>query len=107
MQIFLNIYYHPHLSQKHFLFYGILSTLLYLQYVSCDLKNCLNQISNTKLELPVDIVNDNGALELWLRYNGKYDFYQTYNTGKIYHREIQISEKITPRTGADKANCTK
>lgn len=92
--------------------YGIWSVLLYIQYVACDafeenVAICLKRKLNSDLELPLEIVNDNGALELWFHYNGKYDLYQTYNTGHIYHTELQLSEKISPRTGADRANCSK
>lgn len=78
-----------------------------MPYVSCDVTDCLNQLSNTNLALPLEVVNNNGEFELWFRYNGKFDLYQTYNTGHIYHTEIQINEKITPRTGAHKADCSK
>lgn len=85
---------------------------MYVEYALCDsfeeeVKNCLNRKSETEYELPLEIVNDQGALELWILYNGKYDLYQTYNTGHIYHTELELSEKMTPRIDADRANCTK
>lgn len=95
------------------LFYGIWFVLLFIQCVHCDdsdeaiVTKCLNRKFDTKVELPIEIVNYNGELELWIHYNDKYDLYQTYNNGHIYNYELQLSEKITPRTGGNRANCSK
>lgn len=81
--------------------------------VRCDgnnqiiIQKCVDRKFDTKLELPFEIVNDSGELELWFHYNEKYDLYQTYNNGRIYHQELQLSGKSTPRTGANRANCSK
>lgn len=90
--------------------YAIWLPSLCIQYVSCDafedsVQQCLKNVKS--LDFPLEIINDNGALELWFKYNEKYDLYQTYNNGHIYHSELQLSEKVTPRTGADRANCSK
>lgn len=72
-----------------------------------EIKRCVDHKLKTKFDLPLDVVNNEGELELWMYYNKKYDLYQTYNNGHIYHQEFQLDEKITPRTGADRANCSK
>ncbi len=72
-----------------------------------SVQKCVNQKDRTNIVLPLEMVEDKGALELWFYYNGKYDLYLTYNNGHIYHQELQLNEKITPRLGADRANCSK
>ncbi len=71
------------------------------------IEKCVNEKLATEFELPLDIVNDGGELELWIDYNGKYDLYQTYNNGHIYHQKLRLNEKMSPRVGANRANCSK
>lgn len=83
---------------------------LCIEYVSCgtfedSVQQCLKNVKD--LDFPLEIINENGALELWFKLNEKYDVYQTYNNGQIYHSELQLSDKVTPRIGADRANCSK
>ncbi|KAJ6649793.1 hypothetical protein Bhyg_05033 [Pseudolycoriella hygida] len=85
--------------------------VLLFQCVRCDssdetIRKCINQKVKTELQLPMEIINDEGELEIWIYYNGKYDLYQTYNNGHIYHEDLRLSEQLSPRTGANRANCT-
>lgn len=102
----------PFIPKSLMYFHCIWCVFLLIERAESDevnemIKKCVDRQLETKFELPLEIVNDKGELELWIRYNGKYDLYQTYNNGHIYHQEWQLSEKITPRTGPNRANCSK
>lgn len=68
--------------------------------------NCINQVSTYSIQLPIEVIRKENHLEVAVKYQGKFDFYNTIDLGTICDIQYQLDEKPNP-TVEEYAHCSK
>lgn len=68
--------------------------------------DCVNEIEKYGDVLPVKMIRRDNHLEVTLKYQGKYDFYNTISLGTVCGVQYQLDAKPNP-TVEEYAHCAK